>query len=269
MTKTLQDFSGILFDVDMTLTNTQRKLSPRLIKALKELSNMRLHLGVCTGRAFVALRETVLPFFPQAALHVTAGGGQVVTSQGKVIWEKLLPEQTCRELHQLGEQYQQMYYIPTMSYGYGSPSFIEKYQGLHTLIPPLKPVAELTKWTAPFLVFINISAEFLKLLQQRQDITIKTSVSTTNFVSFDITPHQITKASGISQWCKTLDITPDQVIGVGDSDNDLEFLDLIGYGVGMGNSTAAVRSRVDRVIGNTDDDGLAVYLETLLKGSPV
>jgi Cof subfamily protein (haloacid dehalogenase superfamily) len=264
---TLTNFTGILFDVDLTLTNTNREVTPELKAALTKLAATDLHLGVCTGRAYVALKQYILPLFPPESLHITSGGSQIVDGHGKVIWQELLPEQTCYELHQLGQTHQQMYYLPTMEFGYASQQFIDKYQGLHNLIPPLKPISELSTWQTPFMVFVNTSPEVLEQLQSRTDVTVRTSVSTQNYTSVDITPKGVTKAAGIFQWCEHYHFSPEQVIGFGDSDNDLEFLDLVGMAVGMGNSTPSVLERVDRVIGHTDQNGLAVYLDTIMKGS--
>jgi Cof subfamily protein (haloacid dehalogenase superfamily) len=265
----LNDFRALLFDVDLTLTNSKREVSGQLVERLKELAQRNLQIGVCTGRTYVALKETIFPYFPSEALHITAGGSQVVNGQGQIIWQSLLSEKTCHELNTLGQEHHQMYYIPTMESGYGTQTFLDKYQGLHNLIPPLKLLDELTEWTPPCMVFVNVSPEFLDILQQRTDITLKVSTSSLNFVSVDVTAKGVTKATGITEWGKAVGIEPSQVIGVGDSDNDVEFLDMVGYAVGMGNSTPQIKALADRVIGSTDEEGLAVYLDALLKGQLV
>lgn len=263
----LNDFAGILFDVDMTLTNSRREVAPNIVELFQACRERGLRLGSCTGRAFVALKKTILPLFPDESLHVTSGGSQVITQDGQVNWQSKLPENTCYELHKLGEQYGQMYYLPTLEYGYASPSFIKQYEGLHNLVPPLRPISELKEWTATFMVFVNITEEFQKILEQRTDVTLRVSVSTQNFTSIDVTPKGVNKATGLLHWCDHYQLDPSQVIGIGDSDNDLEFLDVVGFAVGMGNSTQEVLKRVDRVIDHTDQNGLAVYLERILKGS--
>lgn len=265
----LSDYAGILFDVDMTLTNSAREVTPELVDTLKKLTEAGYTLGTCTGRAYIALKQPVMPLFAPNAAHITAGGSQVITTEGRVIWQTLLPEQTCFELHQLGQQYDQMYYLPTLEHGYASKSFIERYQGLHSLIPPLRPIEELDTWEATYMVFVNISPEFQPLLEQRKDVTFKKSVSTQQYVSVDVTPKGVDKSTGVLEWCKHHDIAPEQIIGVGDSDNDIEFLDYVGFPVAMGNSTAAALKRAQRVIDHTDQNGLAVYLQQLLKGSPL
>jgi Cof subfamily protein (haloacid dehalogenase superfamily) len=263
----LSDYAGILFDVDMTLTNSAREVTLELADTLKKLTEAGYTLGTCTGRAYIALKQPILPLFAPNAAHITAGGSQVITTDGQVIWQTLLPEQTCFKLHQLGQQYNQMYYLPTLEHAYASKSFIERYQGLHSLIPPLRPIEELGTWQASYMVFVNISPEFQSILEQLDDVTYKTSISTQRYVSVDVTPKGVNKATGVLEWCKYHGVTPEQVIGIGDSDNDLEFLNCVGFSVAMGNSTSAILKRAKRVIDHTDQNGLAVYLQQLLKGS--
>lgn len=266
---TLEDFKAVLFDVDMTLTTSQRQVSSATQAALLQLAKKGLALGVCTGRTYVSLIKTVLPSFPDDSLHIVAGGSQIVSKAGVVKWQQLLAEQTVKEIIQLADQTGEMYYLANTQFGYGNKQFIDAYENLHSLIPPLKDISELTDWQIPAIVCVNVSTVFQEKLEQRSDISLKTSVSTGNFVSLDITPKGVTKETGVRAWCSLLDIQPHQVIGVGDSDNDIEFLKAVGYSVAMGNSTETIKKTAHKTIGLTDNDGLAVYLDSLLKGATV
>lgn len=266
---TLDAFSAILFDVDMTLTTSQRVVSPATQTALQQLAQRGIALGVCTGRTFVSLIKPVLPYFPGGSYHIVAGGSQIVSKEGEVQWQQLLPVETVKEIIALADETNEMYYLANTKQGYGNQRFIDTYQNLHSLIPPLEHLSTLTDWQIPAMVCVNVSSTFLNKLQQRDDVTLKTSVSTGNFVSLDITPKGVTKENGVKEWCKLMDIPTHKVIGVGDSDNDLEFLNAVGYSIAMGNSTEHIKKTAHKTIGETDQDGLAVYLDSLLKGATV
>jgi len=266
---TLTDYSAILVDVDMTLTNSQREVSPNLQISLKQLSEKGVKLGVCTGRTYVSLLKPILPFFMDGSLHIVAGGSQIVSKEGEVKWQQLLPEQTVKDIIAMADLTGEMYYLANTKQGYGNQTFIETYENLHRLIPPLKLISELTDWQIPAIVCVNVSDAFLAELNKRTDITLKTSVSTGNFVSLDITPKGVTKENGVRAWCKLHQLEPHQVIGVGDSDNDVEFLKTVGFAVAMGNSTDQIKAVAHKTIGTTDEEGLAIYLDSLVKGSLV
>lgn len=72
------------------------------------------------------------------------------------------------------------------------------------------------------------------------------------------------KADGLRFLCEYYGVDAGEVVAVGDHLNDLEMLELAGLGVAMGNAREEVKSRADLVIGHHDEDGLAVFIESLL-----
>lgn len=54
---------------------------------------------------------------------------------------------------------------------------------------------------------------------------------------------------------------PAHAIAVGDSENDLELMEMVGEGVAMGNAPPWVQARASQVTQSNDAEGLAVFLE--------
>ncbi|MFX3958897.1 Cof-type HAD-IIB family hydrolase [Streptococcus suis] len=65
---------------------------------------------------------------------------------------------------------------------------------------------------------------------------------TSGYGSIDILPQGIHKAWGLEQVLNSLDIEPDQVVAFGDSDNDIEMLNYVGYSYAMENATDKVKA---------------------------
>jgi len=81
---------------------------------------------------------------------------------------------------------------------------------------------------------------------------------------FEIYPVQATKANGLRFLCQHFSITPEQVVAVGDHVNDLDMIEFAGLGVAMGNAQDEVKKVADLTIGHHDEDGLAVFIRSLL-----
>ena len=81
---------------------------------------------------------------------------------------------------------------------------------------------------------------------------------------FEIYPLQATKANGLRFLCQHFSITPDQIVAVGDHINDLDMIEYAGLGVAMGNAQGIVKEVANLTIGHHDEDGLAVFLRTLI-----
>lgn len=70
-----------------------------------------------------------------------------------------------------------------------------------------------------------------------------------------------TKAAGVLKLKKLLGA--DRIVTFGDNLNDLEMMGIADCGIAVGDAVATVREQADRVIGNSYEDGVALYLEHL------
>lgn len=56
-----------------------------------------------------------------------------------------------------------------------------------------------------------------------------------------------------------------KTIAIGDDNNDLSMFEEVGYKVAMGNAIDIVKQKADEITLSNDEDGVAVFLEKLLK----
>lgn len=84
--------------------------------------------------------------------------------------------------------------------------------------------------------------------------------------SFDLLPPGVHKAAGLQRLAARLGIAREQVVAVGDNDNDCEMLRWAGLGVAMGNADPAVQRCADRVTATNAEDGVARLIEDVLLG---
>jgi hydroxymethylpyrimidine pyrophosphatase-like HAD family hydrolase len=71
----------------------------------------------------------------------------------------------------------------------------------------------------------------------------------------------VSKASALAGVAARRGLGPDDVLAVGDGDNDREMLRWAGHGVAMGQAPASVRADADEVAARVDEDGLGRILE--------
>ncbi len=84
----------------------------------------------------------------------------------------------------------------------------------------------------------------------------------TGFV--ELSPPDVTKASGLEVVTESLGIDPGDVLVFGDMPNDVPMFAWAGYGVAVANAHPEVRALADHVTLSNDEDGVADYLERLL-----
>jgi Cof subfamily protein (haloacid dehalogenase superfamily) len=74
----------------------------------------------------------------------------------------------------------------------------------------------------------------------------------------------VDKGQGVLTLCRLLGIDPARVLAIGDNDNDIPMLAVVGYGVAMGNATPGVKAVARWVAPPIHEDGAAVALQRLI-----
>lgn len=74
----------------------------------------------------------------------------------------------------------------------------------------------------------------------------------------------IDKGRGVLDLCRLLGIDPGRVLAIGDNDNDIPMLKVVGYGVAMGNATPGVKAVAKWIAPSIDEDGAAIALQRLV-----
>jgi HAD superfamily hydrolase (TIGR01484 family) len=77
-------------------------------------------------------------------------------------------------------------------------------------------------------------------------------------------PACVTKATGLDAALRELAISPDAVVGVGDAENDADFLERCGFSVGVANALPSLKERVDWVTREPEGAGVIEVIRRLL-----
>lgn len=266
----LSSYKALLFDVDNTLVNSDKKIPAGIPELLTQLSDKGYVVGLCTGRSLPSLRNYILPQLPSKSLHIINGGSQVVDDSGDIKWQDLIPAALAQELCQTIEAAgAELFFVAQPDALYATPPYAANL-AKHPWNIPVQPIKALNNWDSSLINILEVNDSIRAAVGAfLPKIMIKEMPYRTNKIYFDITAQGVTKAAGIQEWCRITGIESHQIIGFGDSANDLEFLGAVGYGVVMGNGTPEAKAVADRVINSVDDDGLVTYLTDILKGQPV
>lgn len=79
-----------------------------------------------------------------------------------------------------------------------------------------------------------------------------------------VLPASVDKATGLAAALQELALLPDNVVGIGDAENDLAFLAMCGCGVAVANALDVVKERADRVTKMPDGAGVREVVEWLI-----
>jgi HAD superfamily hydrolase (TIGR01484 family) len=79
-----------------------------------------------------------------------------------------------------------------------------------------------------------------------------------------VLPTGVNKSSGLLEALRELGISPRDMVGIGDAENDHAFLSACGVGVAVANALPALKERADYVTGSSHGAGVVELIEMLL-----
>lgn len=83
-----------------------------------------------------------------------------------------------------------------------------------------------------------------------------------------VLPVSVDKATGLRAVLEELGISPQEVVGIGDAENDEAFLSMCGWGVAVTNALDSLKSRADQVTRGENGDGVREIIESLINTTP-
>jgi hydroxymethylpyrimidine pyrophosphatase-like HAD family hydrolase len=82
-------------------------------------------------------------------------------------------------------------------------------------------------------------------------------------------PAEVTKATGLAAALEEMDLVPEQVVGVGDAENDQAFLAMCGVSVAVANALPSVKASAALVTGRPRGGGVTELIERMLRGEEI
>jgi Cof subfamily protein (haloacid dehalogenase superfamily) len=86
-----------------------------------------------------------------------------------------------------------------------------------------------------------------------------------NYAVLEIFDPAVNKWQGVLHIARHHDVHPRQIVAIGDDVNDIPMIEGAGLGVAMGNARPEVLAVANRVIGPNHEEGLAAFLEELIR----
>ena len=267
----------IALDLDGTLLDSQKYLSPGNRRALLKCIQKGIDVVPCTGRIWSGVPDFIREF-PGIRYAITVNGAVVEDIyEKKILDERKLNWQQTVEILELAGHFQTMYDVYIDGSGWGEARFMERMED-YGISPVIKKMIKETRRIVPNVIeevkMRACSVEkinyFFGDLQERQrarealllrgDVLVSSSFPN----NLEINAPGAAKGEALLRLAEKLGIEPQQTMGFGDGENDLTLIQKAGIGVAMGNAVESLKEEADYVTSTNDEDGVAAALEHLL-----
>lgn len=261
---------GVVLDVDGTTLSTRAHPSPALVEAAHAVQEAGLWLSFATGRPPAGL-DVVRPATRSPGPYVVHNGAQVLVD-GAPAQEWPLPVEAVRTLERWCLD-RGVY----AEFAAGSGMLITDFR--EAARPSWDEVAEpdglvggvdLAAVGSCKITIVAFEPELLpELLAVCATLDVHVDPSSAPIFPgttiLNVTAAGVNKGSAVAWAARRVGLRPDELLVVGDSENDLSMFDVAGTAVAMGQAPPHVQARAHLVTGTFDDDGCAAALHSCLQ----
>ncbi|MDO4941326.1 MAG: Cof-type HAD-IIB family hydrolase [Lachnospiraceae bacterium] len=272
----MSKYQLIALDMDGTLLNSKKEISRESIRMIKKAADAGKYVVLNTGRGPSELRDYADLIPELRYMNCTSGALIYDWKERKTIYSNPLSVEMIRQIMDIAKEEDTMLQFLSLE------SFVQKdrwekmdqyhmgiYKDMFRIVA--KKPEDIYKFydTAPFpMEKLNIhhtSAEARARTEKRiRDNGLDVSMVYSEIASLEISAKGVDKGIGLKKLCEYLGISIENVIAVGDADNDLGALRSVGLAIAMGNAKENIKREADVVVADCDHEGCAEAIEKYL-----
>lgn len=263
------------FDLDGTVLNSSKELTPRTAAAIRDAIAAGMVALPATGRTYTGVPNDVLAI--PGLRYALVSNGAAIFEQGRLIYQNCLSVEDTLALIRLLAYFdaEASVYIDGAAYN----EFIN-YDSFGPLITaPMRRYFLENRIVVPNLAAfvrqqgrpVEKLAVLFRAMPERErtrqalEATGLVTVSSSLDMNLEVNARTANKGAALLALAERLGIPQSGVMAIGDGDNDLEMLRAAGRAVAMGNAVPEVLALAGEVTGTEDEDGVAQVLERLIK----
>ncbi len=263
------------FDIDGTLLTQDHKILDSTKASIKKLQNAGYHTIICTGRIYYHSVE-IAKEIGNIDYIVSCNGAQIYDVQNKeVIYTRphdpKNAEIIINELDNIGVGAviygeHDIYYFHHENDSTSLKLFEGFYRNFkkHLNSAELKDFIKDNKILKVLLYFQDVDKAGIvtkRLREQFKDVAyvVRGSASAVEF-----SVKGVSKATGVREILKRLSLSPNDLIAIGDSENDIEVLKMANLGIAMGNALEVVKKASDVITKSNDEHGIEYAIDTFI-----
>jgi Cof subfamily protein (haloacid dehalogenase superfamily) len=259
----------VVVDLDGTLMSSDHKLSERNEAALKAAIEQGVRIVLATGKTRQSARD-IIERLGLDTPGIYLQGLAVYDGEGNITSEKLLDPAVARQVITFAEDrgfdvvLYSGYKILVRQLSQGARELTEQYgEPTPEAIGPLQNVLD---EIPVHKLIITRKGEVRKVKALRWQLSKQLDgkgrlVQAMIPDMLEVLPSQASKGAALKTLLKQLGVAPENVLAMGDGENDIEMLELAGVGVAVGNADQRLKDVADHVVATNDEDAVANVLE--------
>ena len=267
-----KNYEIIVLDLDGTLTNRDKVITPRTKTALMEAQKRGKKVVLASGRP----TPGVLPLAEELCLKDYGGyilsfnGGMIMNCQtGEVVFSQMLPVEANKRIIELAEEHRVdflTYENDHLIVSNKENEYAQKESWItHMPMQEVEDTREYLNFPVPKFLMLD-DGDYLALVEPRVKASLGKNFSVYRSEPFflEILPKGIDKALSLERLLEVIGMNREEMIACGDGYNDLSMIKFAGLGVAMENAVLPLRKIADYITDSNNDDGVGKVVEKFM-----
>ena len=237
----------LAMDLDKTLLRADGSVPDEVVGRLRELNSDGIRIALCTGRV------------TRSAEHYARliGGASIVSFNGSVIRPENgetimsdIPLALASEVLDFcyeNDLYVQYYRGEVIVVDHCTPELETDHDIMYTSYEEVGDLRKAILEPTPKMVALELSDRVDDIIARMRERFPQLSMANSSRYVIEIMPKGIDKGYGLSEVAKSLGISKEETVAIGDSMNDLPMIEWAGLGVAVANADGRLKAAADRV----------------------
>ena len=258
----------VVADMDGTLLNAEHKLSQRTIATVQTLVSQGVEFVLATGRHFEDVHLMSRQLGVEACL-ITSNGARVHNYLGQMLYENPMPADLVAQVLEVSRGfevhrnvYQQDLWLVEEPH--------ESLLAMHDQSGFRYTFADFTKMSLSNIdkLYFTAEHEILVPLEQllSKQFANQLNVTFTSPEYLEVMNVDVSKGKALEKLLVMKGKSAQQTVALGDGMNDVDMLNLVGFGVVMANASPSVKAQLPNKLAakSNAEEGVADFIETYL-----
>lgn len=272
MNRTESEYELLVLDIDGTLTNSKKEITPRTKEVLMRIQKAGKRLVIASGRPTAGILSIAdeLHLDEYNGFILAFNGGRIINyTTGEIVYNRTIPLELLPEIYRYSKE------LGTGILTYTESEIVlgnepDRYSELESRICkiPIRQVED-------FVKFVDFPINKLLMTGEPELIFKAQSVMREKFgwvlnifrsepFYLEIVPQSIDKANSLARLLEHLGMKREQMICCGDGFNDRSMIEFAGLGVAMENAQEEVKAVADYITASNDKDGIVEVVEKFI-----
>lgn len=262
----------VVSDMDGTLLNSQKKISQYNQKIIKQAIQQGTIFVLATGRIYGSARVYAKQLELNTPIMACNGGIIRNSIDGEILFDEPIDKTACKRVFDFLKETGSYFHF------YGADVFYTEqienesfeYAAWNKSLPKedrvtIKEISnahDVLDKDKIYKILVHCRKDMRRSFYYNELSKISNITLTSSWHdNFEVCGKNVAKGNAVKRFAEEMNIRPEEVICIGDNQNDMSMIDYAGVGVAMGNAEDIVKQAADIIAPTNDEDGVGKVLE--------